>query len=199
MQRNKEFKEMNTNQAEVIFPSGQRLEIIHGDITEETVDAIVNAANAQLVHGGGVAGAIVRKGGSVIQAESDRWVKQYGPVDHAAPAVTSAGKLHCKYIIHAVGPYWGQGEEDSRLAAAISGSLRRAEELGVESIALPPISTGIFGFPRERAAPIIFNAVRDFFIENPASRLRLVRLVIIDEATLKIFLEQFETWLQGSI
>jgi O-acetyl-ADP-ribose deacetylase (regulator of RNase III) len=189
---------MSEIKAETTFPSGQRLEIVHGDITNEKVDAIVNAANAQLVHGGGVAGTIVRKGGQVIQAESDRWVKKYGPVDHAFPAYTSAGRLPCKYVIHAVGPYWGQGDEDRRLAAAVSGSLSRAEELGLESIALPAISTGIFGFPRERAAAIIFGAIRNYFEDHPASKLRLVRLVIIDQATLNIFLTQFKIWMQGS-
>lgn len=190
---------MNQTKAEMSFPSGQRLKIIQGDITEERVDAIVNAANAQLVHGGGVAGAIVRKGGEVIQIESDRWVAKYGPVDHASPAFTSAGRLPCRYVIHAVGPHWGQGDEDRRLSAAITGSLNLAEKLGVQSIAFPAISTGIFGFPRERAAPIIFDAMRDYFSAHPDSRIRLIRLVIIDKPTLNIFLDQFNARLQGAL
>ncbi len=189
---------MNETKAEMTFPSGHRLEVIHGDITEQRVDAIINAANAQLVHGAGVAGAVVRRGGEIIQIESDRWVAKHGPVEHAAPAYTSAGRLPCKYVIHAVGPYWGQGDEDNRLAAAVTGSLNRAEELGLQSIAFPPISTGIFGFPRDRAAGIIFDAIRAYFAARPSSRIRLVRLVIIDKPTLNVFLNQFHAWLQGS-
>lgn len=189
---------MTETRAETAFSAGQRLEIVHGDITAENVDAIVNAANAQLVHGGGIAGAIVRKGGEIIQIESDRWIEKHGPVDHSAPAYTSAGRLPCKYVIHAVGPYWGQGNEDARLHDAITGSLLRAEEWDLHSIALPAISTGIFGFPRERAAPIFFNAIRAFFEEHPSSKLRLVRLVIIDKLTLDVFLDQFTLWQQIS-
>ena len=100
----------------------RRLELAQGDLTEEPLDAIVNAANAHLQHGGGVAGAIVRKGGYQIQEESNAWVRKYGPVSHAKPAYTSAGKLPCHYIIHAVGPVWGEGDEDAKLAAAVSGS-----------------------------------------------------------------------------
>ncbi len=185
---------MSETRAEITFPSGQRLEIVQGDITAETVDAIVNAANAQLVQGGGIAGAIVRRGGEIIQTESDRWVAKHGPVEHGSPAWTSAGRLACKYVIHAVGPYWGQGDEDARLYAAIDGSLRRAEDLGLKSIALPAISTGIFGFPRERAAPIFFDAVRAYFDGHPSSQLSLVRLVIIDAPTLNVFLDQFKIW-----
>ena len=88
------------------YPSGQRLEIVQGDITGETVDAIVNAANSHLQHGAGVAGAILRRGGYQIQQESLEWVRQHGPVTHAEPAYTSAGKLPCRYVIHAVGPVW---------------------------------------------------------------------------------------------
>ncbi len=186
---------MSETRAEITFPSGQRLEIVQGDITVETVDAIVNAANAQLVHGGGIAGAIARRGGEIIQTESDRWVAEHGPVEHASPAWTGAGRLACKYVIHAVGPYWGQGDEDARLHAAVTGSLRRAEHLGLKSIALPAISTGIFGFPRQRAAPIFFDAIRAYLDERPSSQLNLIRLVIIDESTLNIFLDQFEIWL----
>jgi len=182
--------------ADTSLLNGVRLEIVHGDITQEKVDAIVNAANSQLVHGGGIAAAIVRQGGEIIQTESNRWVTEHGPVEHSAPAYTSAGRLPCRYVIHAVGPYWGQGDEDARLEAAVTGSLRRADELGLQSIAIPAISTGIFGFPRERAALIILNAIRTYFERHPHSTLKLVRLVIIDEPTLNEFLKQFKIWLQ---
>lgn len=180
--------------AEITFPTGKRLEIVKGDITAEKVDAIVNAANAQLVHGGGIAGAIVRKGGEIIQIESDSWIKIHGPVSHDSPTYTGAGRLACKYVIHAVGPYWGQGNEDNRLSAAILGSLRTAGELLLQTIALPAISTGIFGFPKDRAAPIIFDSIRSYFLANRSTSLQLVRLVILDEPTLTEFLKQFEIW-----
>jgi O-acetyl-ADP-ribose deacetylase (regulator of RNase III) len=94
--------------SESTFPSGQRLQLVQGDLTTEPVDAIVNAANHHLQHGGGLAGAIVRRGGEAIQAESDTWVSKHGLVTNAEPAYTRAGKLPCRYVIHAVGPVWGR-------------------------------------------------------------------------------------------
>ena len=116
------------------FPSGTEFQIVQGDITLEAVDVIVNAANSHLQHGGGVADVIVRQGGQVIQQESDAWVRTHGPVSHAEPAYTLAGRLPCKYVIHAVGPIWGEGEEDAKLCAAVRGSLKLADELKLESI-----------------------------------------------------------------
>jgi O-acetyl-ADP-ribose deacetylase (regulator of RNase III) len=185
---------MNVVKKSHVFSPLHKLEIVHGDLTNETVDAIVNAANSHLVHGAGVAGAIVRRGGIQIQHESDEWVRRYGPVSHAEPAYTSGGNLPCRFVIHAVGPIWGEGNEDQKLVAAISGSLRLADRLGVTSLAFPPISTGIFGFPKERAAPIFYNTIRNYFVEHPATLLKLVRLCIIDIPTLEVFLNEFITW-----
>ena len=174
------------------FPGGQRLQLALGDITEEQVDAIVNAANAHLQHGGGVAGVIARRGGPAIQQESDTWVRQHGPVSHANPAYTTAGRLPCRFVIHAVGPVWGSTgspqEADQKLAATVRGSLERAAELELESLALPAISTGIFGFPKDRAAGVILSAIRNYYIEeNPETRLRLVRVVLYDRPTMDAF------------
>jgi O-acetyl-ADP-ribose deacetylase (regulator of RNase III) len=180
---------MNTILAEHILSTGQSLQIVQGDITIDEVDAIVNAANEYLHHGGGVAWAIVRRGGDVIQDESDKWVKQHGPVSHARPAWTSGGVLPAKYIIHAVGPVWGDGDEDKKLADAITGSLRVADELKCLSIAMPAISTGIFGFPKERAAGIIFSVIENYFIEAKNSGIQIVRLVLFDDATIQPFLK----------
>lgn len=186
---------MNTVIRERAWPSGAVFQLVQGDITRETVDAIVNAANAQLQHGGGVAGVIARRGGPVIQQESNAWVQEHGPVSHEEPAYTHAGNLPCRYVIHAVGPVWGSGDEDRKLAAAVQGSLRRAEELEVQSIALPAISTGIFGFPKARAAEVIFEAVETYFRNRPNSRLRTVRLVLYDHPTLEAFLRVWdERW-----
>jgi putative ATPase len=172
---------------EHLFPSGQRLQLAQGDLTAERADAIVNAANRYLQHGGGLAAAIVRRGGDSIQAESDEWVRQHGLVTHAEPAYTRAGRLPCKYVIHAVGPVWGEGDEDRKLSDAVSGSLRLADQLELSSVALPAISTGIFGFPKERAAAIILTAVEAYHTQHPDSRLSLVRITLFDLPTLEVF------------
>jgi O-acetyl-ADP-ribose deacetylase len=170
------------------FPPGQVLELVQGDITTQQVDAIVNAANSQLRHGAGVAGAILRRGGQVIQHESDRWVLQYGPVSHELPAYTTAGQLPCKFIIHAVGPVWGEGDEDRKLGAAVLGSLSRAEELKLGSIALPAISTGVFGFPQSRAAGVIYASIRSFCSQTETGSLNTIRILLFDRPTLQSFL-----------
>jgi O-acetyl-ADP-ribose deacetylase (regulator of RNase III) len=163
------------------------LQLVQGDITALQVDAIVNAANANLQHGGGVAGIISRKGGPAIQKESDAWVREHGPVSHAEPAVTSGGNLPCRYVIHAVGPVWGEGDEDRKLAEAVTGSLQTADKLKLASISFPAISTGIFGFPKERAAGVIFSAIADFFANKKESSITLVHMVLYDQPTLDAF------------
>jgi O-acetyl-ADP-ribose deacetylase (regulator of RNase III) len=180
-------KHMNHVLQEHSFKNGQKLQLVHGDLTIEQVDAIVNAANAYLKHGGGVAGAIVQRGGGQIQLESDAWVHQWGSVRHEKPAYTGAGKLPCRYVIHAVGPVWGEGEEDSKLTAAVTGSLALADQLGLTSIAFPAISTGIFGFPKERAARLISIAIQEYFEKQAGSGIKLVRLTLYDQATLAAF------------
>ncbi len=177
---------MNTLVQETVFESGRKLQLVLGDITAEKTDAIVNAANRYLQHGAGVAGAIVRKGGPAIQRESDAWVEAHGAVQSAEPAVTSAGKLPARYVVHAVGPVWGEGDEENKLSLAVAGSLRAAQARGLESIALPAISTGIFGFPRHLAAQIILTSIRDYLKRTPGS-LKVVRVVINDEGMSKTF------------
>lgn len=178
---------MNKVVKEYPFSPGKKLQIISGDLTREHVDAIVNAANAYLQHGGGVAGAISRHGGPQIQKESDQWIEQHGPVSHDSPAYTTGGNLHCRYVIHAVGPVWGDGDEDKKLADAISGSLKLGDQLGLISLAFPAISTGIFGFPKERAARIILQAMKDYFTGTPGSNLEVVRMTLFDQDSLRIF------------
>jgi O-acetyl-ADP-ribose deacetylase (regulator of RNase III) len=178
---------MNVVLSEQILSPSHVFQLAQGDLTAEPLDAIVNAANSHLQHGGGVAGAIAHRGGPVIQEESIAWIAEHGPVSHAEPAFTSAGRLPCRYVIHAVGPVWGEGDEDAKLASAVAGALRLAERLGLKSLALPAISTGIFGFPRERAAGIIIDTVRDFFAQHPASGVELVRLTLLDSQTVEAF------------
>lgn len=137
---------------------GSVLELVEGDITEMETDAIVNAANSYLKHGGGVAGAIVRKGGRIIQEESDKI--GYCPVGQAV--ITAAGSLKAKYVIHAVGPRMGEGNEDEKLKNATLNSLKLADQNNLKSLAFPAISTGIFGFPVARAARIMLETAIDY-------------------------------------
>jgi len=167
--------------------NGSSLQIAQGDITLEAVDAIVNAANEDLQHGGGVAWAIVQRGGESIQTESDKWIQIHGRASHAHPAWTSGGRLPAKYVIHAVGPVWGSGDEDAKLAQAVSGALRLADELKCKSIAFPAISTGIFGFPKMRAAKIIFKTIEEYFLST-SSTLQVVKIILFDQPTIDAFL-----------
>lgn len=183
---------MSTVLKERNLPGGRIIQIAQGDLTAEEVDAIVNAANENLQHGGGVAWAISRRGGPVIQQESDAWIRAHGPVSHAHPAWTSGGLLSARYVIHAVGPVWGTGDEDAKLIAAVSGSLHVADELALKSVALPAISTGIFGFPKKRAAEDMFKAVQTFFETKIDSSLQLVRFVLFDQKTVDAFLSIWE-------
>ena len=134
------------------------IELIKGDITKMNTDAIVNAANEHLAHGGGVAGAISRAGGRDIQNESNDWIKKHGLVKTGSAAITSAGNLAAKYIIHAVGPIMGSGDEDEKLKKATLSSLELADRYQLQSIAFPAISTGIFGYPLDRCANVMLNA-----------------------------------------
>ncbi len=164
------------------------VKIIQGDITEEDAEAIVNAANSHLKHGGGVAGAIVRKGGYEIQEESDR----IGYVPTGSAAMTGAGKLKAKYVIHAVGPVWGEGDEDNKLKNAVLSALKLAEEKGIKSVSLPAISSGIFGFPKERAAHIIFTTSMEFL--KDAKNVKEIHFCNIDELTTYLFKKEAEEW-----
>ncbi|NOX38890.1 MAG: macro domain-containing protein [Calditrichaeota bacterium] len=163
------------------------LKLVQGDITVEAVDAIVNAANSHLKHGGGVAGAIVRRGGYEIQEESDRI--GYVPVGQAA--ITCAGKLPARFVIHAVGPRWGEGDEDNKLRNAVWNSLKLATERDFSTISLPAISAGIFGFPKDRCARIILETIEKFLREHPDSSLKEVRMCLFDAPTLEAFQEAF--------
>lgn len=135
--------------------------LVQGDITELDVDAIVNAANAQLILGEGVAGAVRRKGGPQIQTECDR----IGGTPVGTAVITGAGLLNARHVIHAVGPRMGEGNEDDKLRNATLSSLNVAENFGLHSIAFPAISTGIFGFPLDRCARIMVGTAVDFLRE----------------------------------
>lgn len=168
--------------------NGKTLRLVQGDITERDVDAIVNAANSHLQHGGGVAGAIVRKGGHIIQEESNKI--GYTPVGTAA--ITGAGKLSAKFVVHAVGPRMGEGDEDNKLKSAVSNSLKIASEKGLKSISMPAISSGIFGFPKDRCAKILVHEGARFLKENNNTSLNTVEFCIFDDSTLVYFKKEFE-------
>ena len=134
------------------------LELMEGDITDLEVDAIVNAANEELVLGAGVAGSILEKGGESIQRECTR----IGGTPVGTAVMTGAGDLLAKRVIHAVGPKMGEGDEDRKLSSAVRSALALADRHGLKSIALPAISTGVFGFPVDRCARILLTEVHRY-------------------------------------
>ena len=164
-----------------------QISIIQGDLTESDVDAIVNAANSYLQHGGGVAGAIVRKGGDIIQEESNR----IGYVPVGGCAITTGGKLKARYVIHTVGPRWGEGEEKLKLRNAIKNTLMLATEKGFKTLSMPAISAGIFGFPKEKCAQIIIDETIAF-IKNKRTPLKEIRFYLMDEEIIEFFKKEME-------
>lgn len=168
--------------------NGKKIKLIQGDLTELDVDAIVNAANAQLVLGGGVAGAIRSKGGPSIQEECNR----IGGTTVGQAVITGAGRLKARHVIHAVGPRYGEGDEDEKLRQATLNSLKRASENMLRSIAFPAVSTGIFGFPKDRCAEIMLNAA-GHFLENETTSVQEVILCLWSTEDLDIFREALKS------
>jgi len=138
------------------------LELIQGDLTEQDTDAIVNAANEHLILGGGVAGAIRKKGGSIIQEECNK----IGGTFVGGAVITSGGNLKAKHVIHAVGPRMGEGNEDEKLKNSTLNSLKVADQNSLKSIAFPAISTGIFGYPIDRCATIMLSTTIEYLSQN---------------------------------
>jgi len=171
--------------------NGKKIEVVMGDITNEKTDAIVNAANRNLSHGGGVAGAIVRKGGDIIQIESNRIIEKRGPLKVGEAVITKAGNLPCKFVIHTVGPVWGEGDEENKLKKAIESSLQVATENLLKSISIPAVSCGIFGFPKKRGTEIIYKTVKDF-LKNRETTIELVRLIGVGDEIPNLFREAME-------
>lgn len=160
---------------------GTQLELIEGDITELDADAIVNAANEELQLGSGVAGAIREKGGPSIQEECNR----IGHTAVGTAVLTGGGELKAKHVIHAVGPRMGEGDEDRKLQSAIRSSLALADRHGLKSIALPAISTGVFGFPMDRCARILLTEVYRYL--QGGTKLERVIVSLWGEDTFEIF------------
>jgi O-acetyl-ADP-ribose deacetylase (regulator of RNase III) len=156
-----------------------------GDMTAQEVDAIVNAANSHLAHGGGLAGAIVRRGGAVIQHESDA----LAPIPVGSAVTTSAGDLPCRWVIHAVGPRWGESDEEKKLESAVRSAFDEANRLEARTVALPAISTGIFGYPKQAGTALIVRTINSWLAERPGHSIREVRLTAFDQETADLFAE----------
>ncbi len=167
---------------------GRTIRLVSADITERDVDAIVNAANSRLQHGGGVAGAIVRKGGQIIQDESDR----IGYVPVGGAAITSGGRLKARFVIHAVGPRMGEGDEDDKLKKAINSVLQLASDRALRSISVPAISAGIFGFPKDGCAKILVAETAAFLKNNASTPLDTVEFCIFDQEAHGFFKAELE-------
>lgn len=156
--------------------------VVTGDITEQRVDAVVNAANAHLQHGGGVALAIASAGGRSVQKESDRWVAEHGPLDPGTAAVTAAGNMPARVVIHVAGPRYGESDDDAGLLAlATETALDAAAAEECRTVAIPAISAGIYGYPRDEATRVIVEAARRWVDTHPGA-LDEIRLVGYDEA-----------------
>jgi O-acetyl-ADP-ribose deacetylase len=159
------------------------ISVARGDLTACDVDAIVNAANSHLQHGGGVAGAIVRKGGAIIQEESN--AIGYVPVSESA--LTTGGSLKARHVIHTVGPRWGEGDEERKLARAIQSALVLATRKGFSTMTLPAVSAGIFGFPKQRCAEILVGETVRFLNDNDTT-LSQITFCLMDEEVIGHFL-----------
>ncbi|MBP0622723.1 O-acetyl-ADP-ribose deacetylase [Cupriavidus consociatus] len=170
--------------------TGEHLQVVHGDITRMEVDAIVNAANSGLLGGGGVDGAIHGAGGPAIM-EACRAIRDaQGGCPTGEAVITTGGRLPAPYVIHAVGPVWhggGKGE-DEQLADAYRNSIRVAAQHHLRTLAFPNISTGIYGFPRERAADIAIAAVREALAAAP--EIEQVTFVCFDDENYRLYRER---------
>jgi len=160
------------------------LELIQGDITKAEVDAIVNAANSELIGGGGVDGAIRRAGGAAIENACAEIRRREGGCPTGKAVITPGGDLYAKYVIHTVGPVWegGNSGEAELLASCYQESLRLAVENRIRSVAFPSISTGIYGYPTEKAAVVALTAVKEF-VEQNNTALITIQFILFDEAT----------------
>ncbi len=157
------------------------IKLVKGDITEMNTTAIVNPANKYLKLGGGVAGAIRKKGGVIIQKECDK----IGGIDVGQAVLTTGGSLKTKYVIHAVGPCMGEGNEDEKLREATMNSLILADKYKLDSISFPAISTGIFGFPMKRCAYIMLDTVYKHLQQE--THLKKVIFCLFDQDSFSIF------------
>ena len=166
--------------------NNSEIELVQGDITESDTDAIVNAANSQLVLGAGVAGAIRTKGGPAIQEECNA----IGHCPVGGSVITSGGNLKARHVIHAVGPRQGEGDEEEKLKNATLSSLKVAEENNLKSITFPAISTGVYGFPLDACARIMLTTVREYL--SGTTKIERVVFALFDDQSFKAFKDQLK-------
>ncbi len=164
---------------------GTSVTVVEGDVTRQQVEAVVNAANERLQHNDGVATAVVRTGGRVIQEESDTWVREHGPISPGVAAVTTGGMLQASHVIHVVAPYY---EKDTapEMRATVAAALEAAVAHGLETIAFPAIGTGLRRWPASTATTLIAAAAADWLEEHP-DILTEVRLVGFSDEHAELF------------
>jgi O-acetyl-ADP-ribose deacetylase (regulator of RNase III) len=159
--------------------------VVRGDLLAEPVDAILNAANGHLAHGGGVAGMISRAAGPALQEESDRIVRERGPLRSGSAIATAAGRLPFKGVIHAVGPRQGEGDEEAKLTRALAAAFDVAKQRGWETVSFPAVSSGIFAVPLDVCARAYIAAAR-------AAPIRKVRLCLRDQRVIDAVLKELK-------
>jgi O-acetyl-ADP-ribose deacetylase (regulator of RNase III) len=181
---------------ELELPGGRRLVLLEGDITHVPVDGMANAANSALAGGGGVDGAIHRAGGPAIMAELDRIRPGIGRLPAGQAVATTAGRLPAKFVFHASGPIWRGGArgEQQALASCYRVCLELAEERSLRTVSFPSISTGIYGYPLELAAPVALREIVAFLRERAAS-VRTVSMVLFDRVTYAAYARALRPWL----
>jgi O-acetyl-ADP-ribose deacetylase (regulator of RNase III) len=169
-----------------IIVKNSKISLVQGDITEMETDAIVNAANTQLILGGGVAGAIRSKGGPSIQEECNK----IGGTFVGGAVITTGGNLKAKHVIHAVGPRMGEGNEDNKLKNATLNSLKLLDEHQLKSISFPAISTGIFGYPIERCAKVMISTAKEYL--SGTTQIENVIFCLYTTSDYNIFFEELQ-------
>ena len=174
-----------------------RLSLLQGDLTKQSTDAIVNAANSSLMGGGGVDGAIHRAGGPAILEDCKKIVSRQGRLPAGKAVITTGGKLSAKHVIHTVGPIWrgGRQGEPETLASAYRESLKLAVNKGLKSVSFPSISTGAYGYPIEQATEVALRTVVDFLRQDES--LELVAFVLFDARTYQAYALTLEKLMSG--
>lgn len=188
---------LRTAYVQIDLASGKVLDFLKGDITRQSTDAIVNAANSSLLGGGGVDGAIHSAGGPQILEECRRWVGQHGALPTGEVMHTAAGRMNVRYVLHTVGPVWHQGTrgEPQLLASCYSKSIRLADQLNLRSVAFPSISTGVYGYPIAQAAPLAVATAASELLQ--ATHFLLVRFVLFSESDFLTYTSAARDWLKA--
>jgi O-acetyl-ADP-ribose deacetylase (regulator of RNase III) len=176
----------------VSLPEGKTFSVVIGNLLNDPVDCIVNAANGALAHGGGVAAVIAKTAGPALVFEGNEIVRNQGEIPVGDAVVTTAGELPFKGVIHAVGPRKGEGDEEDKLVQALRSSFMRAAEKGWKSLSFPAVSSGIFAVPLEICASAYVRAAFDFFKENPASSLQTIRLCLFEGPLVDLVCSEME-------